>query len=67
MNNALQKVVEYFGSEKALADKFNISQQAVSQWFDRGVPPHRVPLIIKMTNGLVSPGDLRPDIYNFDT
>jgi DNA-binding transcriptional regulator YdaS (Cro superfamily) len=64
MNNALCKIINIIGSEQALAARLGITQQAVSQWFKKGVPPARIPKLIKICNGEVTERELRPDIYD---
>jgi DNA-binding transcriptional regulator YdaS (Cro superfamily) len=67
MKSSLGKLIKYFGTQQALAKQLGIKQQSVSEWSARGVPPARVPQIVKLTHGEIAPHELRPDIYNIDT
>jgi DNA-binding transcriptional regulator YdaS (Cro superfamily) len=62
---ALLKLVEYFGSQKEFAEKLGLQQGQVSMWINRDKKPplNRVNDIIKISNHLVDKYDLRPDIY----
>jgi len=49
----LNKIFEHFGSAKALADELGISQSAVSQWQETGIPPTRAIEIERLTGGKI--------------
>ena len=56
------------GSQRALADALGITPVAVGQWLQEGcnknarrVPPKQCVRIERLTNGVVSRRDLRPD------
>jgi DNA-binding transcriptional regulator YdaS (Cro superfamily) len=66
MINPLLKIIKFVGSQKKLADQLGIKQQSVSDWLSRGIPPRRVPQLVKLMNGKISPQELRPDIYDID-
>lgn len=58
-SEALVKAIKVAGGTDGLAQKLNISAQAISQWDQ--VPPLRV-LDVERATG-ISRHDLRPDIY----
>jgi DNA-binding transcriptional regulator YdaS (Cro superfamily) len=49
----LKRILDHFGSAKALAEALNISQSAVSQWQDTGIPPTRAIEIEAITGGKI--------------
>ena len=60
----MEQVVNLLGSQTAVANKLEISPQAVSQWLTSGqVPVNRVLDIETLVNGKVTRYQLRPDIY----
>ncbi len=57
----LQKAIQFFGSQQALAAALGVSQQTISSWLTRGSIPHQYILkIISLTQGQVSHFDLVP-------
>ena len=67
-NAALRSAIEILGSQRALADALGITPVAVGQWLQEGcnknarrVPPKQCVRIERLTNGVVSRRDLRPD------
>ena len=67
-NAALRSAIEMLGSQRALADALGITPVAVGQWLQEGcnknarrVPPKQCVRIERLTNGVVSRRDLRPD------
>ena len=63
MTTAINKAIEYYGSQAALARACGVSQMAVSKWTRHGVPPERALQIEKLTDGAVTRQDLRPDLF----
>lgn len=61
--NAIDLAVEYFGSQTKLAQAIGLSTMAVSQWRKRGIPPTRCIDIERATDGAISRGQLRPDLW----
>lgn len=59
---AIERVFGILGSQKALAQKLQVSEQAVSQYRNR-IPAERVLDIEAAVAGKVTRHDLRPDIY----
>ena len=51
------------GGPGTIGKLLGISAQAVSGWYDGGVPPERVLAISASTGWLVTPHHFRPDIY----
>jgi len=61
--NALLEAITICGSQKKLAAKCKATQQEISDWLKKGVPPGRVISVEKAVNGAVTRHQLRPDIY----
>lgn len=61
--SALQKAVDVFGSQAALAAAIGKQQQHVQYWLKTKVPAEHVIPIERATGGKVSRHDLRPDLY----
>ena len=58
-NMSLEKVIEHFGSQSALANTLGITQGAVSQWVSDGsIPPARAIEIEVITKGEFKAVDL---------
>ena len=62
--NPLARAVEIVGSKAELAARLNLTRAAVWQWSMQGrkVPAEYCPSIERMTNGLVTCEQLRPDV-----
>ena len=63
MTKAIDKAIQHYGSQAALARACDVSQMAVSKWTRNGVPPERALQIEKLTDGAVTRQDLRPDLF----
>ncbi len=62
--NAIKKVIRILGSAAKLARAIGVSHTAIQFWRDgQQVPPARVIDIVRLSQGAVSPYDIRPDIY----
>ena len=61
--DALTAAFNVVGTQAALADRLGVHPMTVSQWKHRGVTADQVIPIVKATNGVVTPNQLRPDIY----
>lgn len=61
--DALQKAIDFFGSQAALANALGVSPMAVTQWKTRGIPPSRCLDIEMATKKRVTRHDLRPDLF----
>jgi DNA-binding transcriptional regulator YdaS (Cro superfamily) len=60
----LKKVIDLAGGQSALARSCGITQQTVWVWLKKGrVPAERVLQLERISGGVVSRHDLRPDIY----
>jgi DNA-binding transcriptional regulator YdaS (Cro superfamily) len=59
----LNKAINYFGSQAALAEAVGVVPMAVSQWLKRGLPLERCWDIEAATGGKVTKADLRPDRF----
>lgn len=63
--SAIERAINYFGSQQALAAAMGVYQSYVSK-LKRGdgmVPAERCRQIEELTNGTVTRADLRPDIF----
>jgi DNA-binding transcriptional regulator YdaS (Cro superfamily) len=48
----MEKIIEWFGSQRALAAALGVTDGAVSQWVADGqLPPYRALQIERLTNG----------------
>lgn len=64
MIDGLDRAIEYFGGQAALAEKLGLTKMAITQWKERKVPLERAIEIEKLTNNKVTRHDLRPDIFD---
>lgn len=63
VNQVIDKAVSIVGSKSALANKLNITKQAVHNWYLASkVPAERCLEIEELTNGAVTCEQLRPDL-----
>lgn len=64
----IDKAIEYFGTQQALADAIGATQPQVSHWKlgIKPVPPRRAIRIEKETKGVVKAADLLPEIFGTD-
>jgi DNA-binding transcriptional regulator YdaS (Cro superfamily) len=61
--SALQKAIEHFGSQVALAAALGVQPQAITNWKSGGVPLKRCREIERATQGAVTAEDLCPDVF----
>ena len=61
--DGLQKAIDHFGSQAALARALGVVPMAVSNWKDRRVPAEQCKAIEDATAGAVKRHELRPDIF----
>ena len=59
---AFIKAVAFFGSKSALAKELHIRPWAVHKWNENKIPDERCLDIEKLTKGLVTAEELRPDL-----
>ena len=61
----LQKAIHIVGSQTLLAAKLKINPSNISQWKanNRPIPPKRAEEISLLTDGEVTPEELRPDYF----
>lgn len=64
--NPIERAIQILGTQKKLAEKLNVSTQAVAKWRER-VPAERVLGIELATGGAVTRHELRPDLYPEET
>ena len=62
-NQELERASMIMGSQAALARAIGVHRASISAWKLRGIPPHRCVQIERVTLGLVSREQLRPDIF----
>lgn len=65
--SALQAAIDYFGSQKALAEALGVVPMAVTNWKERQVPVLQCIAIERVTEGSVTKEQLRPDIFGAPT
>lgn len=63
MATPMERVTAYFGSQKAAAKFFGLSQPCYWKWVHKQVPATRVLQIERGVNGTVTRHELRPDLY----
>lgn len=59
----LKNYLKEHDTQTGLALKLNITQGAIYQWMLRSVPANRVLELERISGGLMSRHELRPDIY----
>ena len=61
----VQRAIEIFGSQTALARRIGVGQTSVSYWLTgaKDVPPKRAVQLEAVTNGEVTRKELRPDLW----
>lgn len=61
----IDKAIEFFGTQQALADAIGATQPQVSHWKlgIKPVPPRRARRIEKETKGAVTAAELLPDLF----
>lgn len=60
----LDKAIEYFGSQVALARTMGLDPMAVTQWKRRGIPAERAKQISELTDGEIKPSDIKPKLFS---
>lgn len=61
----IDEIIDYFFTQKILADKLNISQQSVSLWLKKQcVSINGAICIEKITKGKFKKSKIRPDIFS---
>jgi DNA-binding transcriptional regulator YdaS (Cro superfamily) len=60
----MEKVINYFGTQKKLADILGVTQMAISQWKKRGIPIKRCVQIEQLSNGKIKREEIWADIFN---
>lgn len=59
-------ILKECGGIPRISEDLGISRSAVQQWKNNGIPPSRVRSLVRLSNGKVSPEDMRPDIFGVD-
>ena len=61
-NKAVQRLIEFFGSQMKLADALDVEQSAVSGWLNNRfyISRDNADLAESLTNGVVRSEELRP-------
>jgi DNA-binding transcriptional regulator YdaS (Cro superfamily) len=62
----VQRAIELFGTQTALARRIGVGQNTISYWLygAKAVPPKRAVQIEAVTNGGVTRKELRPDLWS---
>jgi len=60
----LQPAIDFFTSQKALADALGVNPMTVTQWKRRGLPPKRAKEIAALTNNAVKASVLLPGFFD---
>lgn len=63
MNAQLKERVLSMFTQESIAKKLRCRQQTVSLWLNKGVPDGKVLLFSKALNWMVTPHEIRPDMY----
>jgi DNA-binding transcriptional regulator YdaS (Cro superfamily) len=58
----LKPAIDFFGTQTAIAEKFDIKKSRVNHWTKRGVPAFWAAKIEDVTNGAVTLKMLIPDL-----
>lgn len=61
----IDKAINYFGTQQAMADAIGSSQSQISHWKlgIKPVPPHRAKEIERATGGAVKAAEFFPDLF----
>lgn len=60
----LKPVIDFFGSQVAVARKINATPQMINHWIRReSVPAKWAVKIEQVTNGAITRAEIRPDIF----
>jgi DNA-binding transcriptional regulator YdaS (Cro superfamily) len=64
MEHPIDRAAKLLGSQVALANALGVTKAAVGQWKDEGrrVPAEHCPAIERLTDGVVTCEELRPDV-----
>lgn len=63
-SNPVEKLIDMYGNQTALAQQFGIAQQNISKWRKNGVVPvKQVIRAEKISKGLLTKHDLNPFFY----
>lgn len=60
----LERAIEFFKTQNALAKRLGVSSMTISQWKRRGVPAVRAKEIEIASDGKVLRHEIRPDIFD---
>lgn len=65
-HKGLLRLIEIVGSQRKLSKLLGVSQQTVNFWAakKRSLPAQHVIKAVELTRGLLTPHDLRPDIFD---
>ncbi len=62
--NKINEIIDHFGSQTALAEKLNVTPQAVQQWVaDNEIPIKRCVDIEHASSGKFTRNEIRPEIF----
>jgi len=60
----MDKLIEHFGTQQALADFLNVKTGHIYYWLKKGIPPKRAIEIEEKTDGLFNRRLLCPEFFN---
>ena len=60
----MEKLIKYFGSQKALAAALGVKHGHIYYWIKKGIPPKRAIQIEKTTDGLFNRRFLCPEFFD---
>lgn len=65
-NKGIKSAIEFFGSQKALADTILCNRRSIGYWLrgTRTIPPAYAKKIAEVCKGKVKLEELRPDIWD---
>ena len=60
----IDRILDFFGSKRQLAEKLNVSPQAICKWERTQIPSDRAIQIEHLTKGKITSVEIRPDLIS---